>query len=265
MISDEEILLKVKVESLKMLKNRGYEIPEEERFFLRENEDIKLDTFLNYVQKLVPTKEGHLARDYILREKETSMKLRNRLSQFYYKKESGDICFVFFASSTGDSSMKKEEVKVYNRVLINSRSYAGISCNYGIIITEKKISSPTLKEMKETTAISYNSPQSGNITQVFLYDELLSNIEEHVYCPKHRILSEAEVKELIANSTMTESQISKISVNEAYVKRLGAVPGDIIMIERESVIEETLIDEEITFRRCYVPPEVKKAKTAKRK
>ena len=266
MSSDEEVLLRVKTETVKILKDRGYYIPPEENFFLKEPSDSTLEEFRYYLYNViipVPDKKENLtARDIIAKEKKSGISIRNRLSQFYYKPPTAIApeynCFVFFASSEGNDNMKKEEVGYYKKIILDYH------CNYGFIISEKKIFPPTHREIKDITAISYTKPGSGTITQTYMYSELLYTPTENVFCPKHIILSKEQVTRLIVESTMTETQLSKISVNDPYIKRLGAVPSDVIQIERESFIDGTLIDEEITFRRVYVPTEVKKAKVVRK-
>ena len=57
---------------------------------------------------------------------------------------------------------------------------------------------------------------------------------EHFLVPKHEILSEDEVKELLKKYNVTKDKLPKILVTDPAVKAIGAKVGDVIKIERES-------------------------------
>ncbi len=56
----------------------------------------------------------------------------------------------------------------------------------------------------------------------------------HVLVPKHEILSEEEVKEILARYRIKPSQLPWIKSSDPVVKAIGANPGDILKITRES-------------------------------
>ena len=57
---------------------------------------------------------------------------------------------------------------------------------------------------------------------------------EHELVPKHEILSEEEKKELLKKYNITEKQLPKILASDPVVKAIGAKPGDVIRIIRNS-------------------------------
>jgi len=59
-------------------------------------------------------------------------------------------------------------------------------------------------------------------------------IFEHFLVPKHEILSEKEVEELLKKYNVTKDKLPKILVTDPAVKAIGAKVGDVIKIERES-------------------------------
>jgi DNA-directed RNA polymerase subunit H len=61
-----------------------------------------------------------------------------------------------------------------------------------------------------------------------------SNILEHVYVPKHEILSKEEADALLKKYNITPSQLPSILISDPIVKAIGAKVGDIIKITRLS-------------------------------
>jgi len=59
---------------------------------------------------------------------------------------------------------------------------------------------------------------------------------EHELVPKHEILSEEEKKELLKKYNITEKQLPKILASDPVVKAIGAKPGDVIRIIRNSPV-----------------------------
>ncbi len=62
------------------------------------------------------------------------------------------------------------------------------------------------------------------------------NILEHELVPKHEICNEEEVKQLLERYNITKEQLPKILSTDPVVKALGAKPGDVIKIIRDSKI-----------------------------
>ncbi|MBN1539918.1 MAG: DNA-directed RNA polymerase subunit H [Candidatus Thermoplasmatota archaeon] len=60
------------------------------------------------------------------------------------------------------------------------------------------------------------------------------NVMENYLVPRHSILAGEEVDLLLSRYMVDLSQLPKILMVDPCVKALGAVPGDVIKIERES-------------------------------
>ena len=60
------------------------------------------------------------------------------------------------------------------------------------------------------------------------------NVLKHVMVPDHKIMSEAEVTELLSNYNITTEQLPKIFHDDPAVKTIGANVDDVIRIVRVS-------------------------------
>ena len=61
------------------------------------------------------------------------------------------------------------------------------------------------------------------------------NLFEHVLVPKHEILSSTDVKDLLEKFHIKPYQLPYIRASDPAVKWIGAQPGDILKIARESL------------------------------
>lgn len=59
-------------------------------------------------------------------------------------------------------------------------------------------------------------------------------VSEHIYVPKHEILSEEEAQELLGRLHATPEQLPYIRVTDPVIRELGAKPGQILKITRRS-------------------------------
>jgi len=57
---------------------------------------------------------------------------------------------------------------------------------------------------------------------------------EHEAVPQHEVMTEEETEELLQKFEIDKSQIPRIKENDAALKSLEAVPGDVIEITRDS-------------------------------
>ncbi len=61
-------------------------------------------------------------------------------------------------------------------------------------------------------------------------------ILEHELVPKHEIMEESEVKELLDTYKIKKEQIPKIKISDAVIKEIKAEVGDVVKITRQSRI-----------------------------
>jgi len=63
---------------------------------------------------------------------------------------------------------------------------------------------------------------------------VMLNVLEHELVPKHRILTEDEIKDLLEKLQITKSQLPSIMIDDPVAKIIGAHVGDVIEIIRKS-------------------------------
>lgn len=59
-------------------------------------------------------------------------------------------------------------------------------------------------------------------------------VTEHIYVPKHEILSDEEAEELLKRLHAKPEQLPYIHISDPVVRELGAKPGQILKITRRS-------------------------------
>jgi DNA-directed RNA polymerase I, II, and III subunit RPABC1 len=70
--------------------------------------------------------------------------------------------------------------------------------------------------------------------ECFNISELMVNITEHTYVPKHILLTAEQKKELLKRYRIKENQLPKILRNDPVAKYLGLKRGDVVKIIRDS-------------------------------
>lgn len=59
-------------------------------------------------------------------------------------------------------------------------------------------------------------------------------IVKHEMVPKHEILTEKEKKDVLEKFEVTEEQLPSILISDPVVEMIGAKPGNVLKITRES-------------------------------
>ena len=65
-------------------------------------------------------------------------------------------------------------------------------------------------------------------------EKIILNPLEHIYVPKHEIMAEKEKAELIKRYNALQDQFPQILFSDPVIRQIGAKPGDMVKITRES-------------------------------
>jgi len=66
-------------------------------------------------------------------------------------------------------------------------------------------------------------------------EKMKFRLQDHILVPKHEILSDEEVKEILKILGISKEQLPKIKSTDPIIKEIGAKPGDVVKITRESL------------------------------
>ena len=234
-LSDSD-LLRIKKESLQILRDRGFTIPDNELPIL-EDEDITINQFksiyLEAKDDIYQPLYNFISRKIIF---------RSFMSNIYQRPKSN--CLVFFAEpeEKTDKKISNDQLADFCRLIIETK------VEEAILISNVSASSAV------SSLCGEGSKGLNKVyIQFFTDDELLYNPLEHVFVPKHRIISDKEVKELKETDKINLSQLPKISKFDPVCKRMGADENDVIEIIRKVLIKDSLVEEELSYRVVFTP------------
>lgn len=255
--SDKE-LFELKKASLVLLENRGFDTSFDN--WLLQEKYNNLATFRLWYNETLPSlkKEDYKILQFFESEGlNPKFDLKRCMSAYYPPKGDNSYnpkgCVVYF--SQGDRKVSKDEITYFCRMI----EFFGVT--NGIIISKGALTSSAESLCKDYVPCRLKSGESikyGCFIQHYLEEELFFNPLDHIMVPKHRLLSQEEVQQLSNLKIGRSFPFPKISALDAIAKRLGARPDDIIEITRNSMIKNTLIEEEIAYRLVYMPQSEKK-------
>jgi DNA-directed RNA polymerase subunit H (RpoH/RPB5) len=232
-----EDLLKIKYESLILLKDRGYVIPSDESAIL--NGKIKQQEFKNLYTK-IQNDTTHPLYDYFINNP-----LRVAMSNVYYK--DGSKCLVYFADSYSfEKKIAESSVANFCKLIISQ------NVDEAIIVSAAPESN-TVDSICTDFIRRKDGETYGVFIQFFKDEELKFNPMTHVMVPKHKLLNKKEIDELEKIDKINLKNLPKISAFDPICKRLGAKDKDVVEILRTIIVENCLISEEITYRYVFVP------------
>lgn len=215
--SKMDLLLRVKLVQIEMVRDRGYDIPDFEKYLISLPEQEQLEVFNKKYQDL-STSNG--------------FSVRNNLS-FTYTKGSENLLVYYIDDTTGAKKMNVD-VEVLQK--------------YIEFITKFKLYNSILIHKSEFTSPAYgkfDTIPSGFHYQIFNDNELYFNITTHFMAMKHIILTRQEKDEFL--KTCDRKSMPLISENDAMVKYYGGKEGQIVKIIRRQVfpgnspMEETAV------------------------
>jgi DNA-directed RNA polymerase I, II, and III subunit RPABC1 len=144
------------------------------------------------------------------------------LNGIYYKKSEinpEEVLRLYF-EYIGESKLSAKEISIFFSKMKDAKA------DSGIIVISGQLTSQAKQKMID---INYELQ-----VECFNISELMVNITEHSYVPKHILLTKEEKKMLLKRYKIKEHQLPKILTTDPVAKYLGLKKGDVVKIIRDS-------------------------------
>ena len=229
-----EHLKNIKEISQVFLKVNNYDISEEP-----DVSDLTEEQFISFVK-------GNTNETLVTKFKDMfEENFRSIMSNIYKHKDSDDTILIFFLpTSESKSTVGADIIKNFCKLVVL------FGCNDGVLISEKDLS-PTAKRDLENTNIKSNS-REGVYNVISYTDEKFINIVDHCLSPKVlKIFSGKELEDFETKNKVDSNLFPRMFVTDPVAKFYRARVGDVIMMKRKTGTTNTLIREQIVYRKVF--------------
>lgn len=206
-------LLQVKQTQLEMIRDRGFDISEEENIL-----EMSPYDFLDYVKTLLKERRQKQKQSVKLDKK---IDYRNILNQIY-EHEDGDRQAIVAYSDVIARNKKHVEQAPADR-------FVKYIIDHEELVTDAIFIAST-QLCNNAKQVLLNSPVKPDL---FFDDDLRYNPKDHVDTPLHEKLSDEEVKTLLSEAKIPRQKFPIIKSTDNIVKYFGWRAGDIIRTTRD--------------------------------
>lgn len=211
-------LLRIKRTQIEMIQDRGYDIGLDKEYLTM--------TYIQFYDKF---------KDFSIYE------LFSSLSKIYYNER--QTISVFYSIPTNKHLSAADIMPIFESIekTSNMKKFIVISENSPSPELKKQIANLESKNL-------YGSLDNSIRIQIFMYNELILNPTKHFLVPKHRIMSEDEVKELLKYVRIED--LARLSDTDIQVRYLGAERLSILEILREDLnpYSDNIIHKSLFYR-----------------
>lgn len=204
-------LFRVKVQQVKMMERRGFDISRERPLL-----DWTYEQFAQFYTDYANT---------------TGISVRQALMGLYQRE--GELALVAFVENTAKTrQLGVEPVRGFISLFTQNH------CTQGILISQQPLSKDAGDELNATTV---------NFVQHFLESELAYNVLEHYLQPKFEVIPEAETARFLEEQKLVPAKMPIIKATDPISKYLGLTKGTIVREIHRNLSGETLVDSYVTF------------------
>jgi DNA-directed RNA polymerase I, II, and III subunit RPABC1 len=205
-------LFQVKKTQLKIARDRGYDISNEEALL-----DYTPEAFVEY---------------YSGTATQTGQPVAELLSTYYSDSERRRLLYVYYALQGGGQLGVNVTREFAARISTEQATE-------GILVTDTPLSSQA-----SDTLVALGRDR----VQVFMLEELAFNVIEHSLVPKHEVLSPEEGRDLLKKMNAALSGLPIILTSDPVVKHYNWPPGRIVKITRREYFLSVLVPETYYYR-----------------
>ena len=138
------------------------------------------------------------------------------------------IYISWFEEDKIDQTIASETIKKIEKLYSSDKDKVNRAI---FILKNKNVLTPSAKKIL-TQDIATSEAKHNIIIDIFLIQELIINITEHKFVPKHIVLSEEEKNLFLSKTRIKPTQLPKIQLIDPVCKYLGVSKGDVIKIQR---------------------------------
>jgi DNA-directed RNA polymerase I, II, and III subunit RPABC1 len=160
------------------------------------------------IYNMLTARGYEITKDFIEENEETSL---------FNKIDDSDKIYIFYPNIS--KKVGVSTIRTYIEEMENNE------VNNAIIVVKDAVSAFSKKEFARKKDLN---------VEYFKENELLIDITEHVYVPKHILISESEKKELLKKYKIKADKIPKIHTSDPVARYYGAKKGQVFKIIRSS-------------------------------
>ena len=186
----------------------------------------EISTSLKVVSEMLHDRKFNVSKLHLDNETLKVLKKNNKL-EFYLENEN-NICFVKYILQKPRPSNIKQTIEEIGDLIKNRKND---NKNINIILILNTEPGQTIEKTVNNISVT-----EGFYIQLFMYKRLLFNITKHISVPKHRMLCNDEITQLITSLKLkNKQQLPVILKNDPIAQYYGMKTGDICEIERISI------------------------------
>jgi len=209
-------LLDIKRVQVQMVRDRGYLI-EKDDFFLTAN----INEFMDYIVQ----KQKQFTK---------SVSTKSLLSSFY-KNENNESILVYYASRERQDQKQISVTVTQNFLKIVNKS----NLKEAILIIDAPLSTDSKSNLKAQSTLKI---------QIFNENDLTFNPTLHVDTPRHELINDNELENLLKDMKVDISKLLIIKSTDPVVRYYGWSPGHVVRIHRNDSALSILAPKSINYR-----------------
>uniref|UniRef100_A0A6C0AEF4 RNA polymerase subunit H/Rpb5 C-terminal domain-containing protein n=1 Tax=viral metagenome TaxID=1070528 RepID=A0A6C0AEF4_9ZZZZ len=231
-MEDNSQLFQIFKNTLLMMYRRGYEMSKFSKIFSR---DLNYFNTVYDIEKILD-KPNHTQQIFL--DKDINRKSTRSMMSYIFKNSLKEKCLVYFAELGNTQTMPSTEVAIISHILNKEKD-----CFNVVIISPGDLHVGTANRIEELAATNI---YKINIffDKDMLYDPIFSLYSSNI----EKIVPNKEAVEIVNDNKLTMNQIPKQASGDIISRYFGISNGSLVLYKRNSMISNSLIDENYYYR-----------------